>query len=308
MCKTELRLQQWRKPSNSIGLVTFRNGQSAFVRSLAFKAFEIEELADVFFFRPCGWVIARGARAVRATPTHLTIARSVIGIAGGALLYYESPGLLPFVLLILSEVVDSADGQLARMTGQFTELGRVLDGVGDYVAHGAVYIAIAAGIIHRGGNSSILVWMLLAGIANAIQSQMYDYHRTAYVTVVKDGHAPGHDPAKVPSWIRWLYGGYLTMQRGLIGEHANVEAALAARSVSGQVREEDKMRYRECFYRLVRGWNLLGSNTGLYAIGVLIWLHRLDLFFIFILVPMNFALIALWFRQRRADRKFLAGL
>jgi hypothetical protein len=188
--------------------VTFPDGQSAFVRGLAFKAIEIEELADIFFFRPCGWLIARGARTLGTTPTHLSMARAVTGIAGAALLYGPNPGLLSFALLILSETIDSADGQLARMTGNFTELGRVFDGVGDYVAHAAIYIAIAAGMIHRGGSSLILVWMLLAGTSNAIQSQMYDYHRTAYVTVVKDGRAPGHDSARVPSWIRWLYSGY----------------------------------------------------------------------------------------------------
>ena len=297
-----------KKPRNSIRLVTFRDGQSAFVRSLAFKAFEIEELADVFFFRPCGWVIARGARALGMTPTHLSIAGGMIGTAGGALLYDKNPGALSFLLLLLSEIIDSADGQLARMTGRMTELGRVIDGVGDYVRHGAVYVAIAAGIIHRGGSGSILVLMLLAGISNALQSQMYDYHRTAYVTVVREGRAPRNDAAKVPSWIRWLYAGYLAMQRWLIGEHARVEAVLAARSVTGRVREEDQVRYRECFYRPVRGWNILGSNTGLYALGILIWLHRVDLFLLFILLPMNLALAVLWFRQRAADRKFLAGL
>ncbi|HEX4629704.1 MAG TPA: CDP-alcohol phosphatidyltransferase family protein [Chthoniobacterales bacterium] len=288
--------------------MSFRDGQSAFARRLAFKAIEIEERTDIFFFRPCGWVIARGARVLGLTPTHLSILRAITGIAGGALLYYDSPGLLAFALLILSEAIDSSDGQLARMTGQITELGRVFDGLGDYVAHGAIYIAIAAGVIHRGGSRSVLVWMLLAGLSNAIQSQMYDYHRTAYVTVVSEGRAPGDEAARVPSWIRWLYSGYTTMQRWLIGPHERVESALAERSDAGRVREEDRARYRECFYRLVHGWNILGSNTGLYALGILIWLHRVDLFLIFMLVPMNLALIALRFWQRSADRKFLAGL
>ena len=288
--------------------MSVRDGQSAFAQRLAFKAIEIEELTDIFFFRPCGWIIAQGARAIGLTPTHLSILRAITGVAGGALLYNESPGLLAFGLLIFSEAIDSSDGQLARMTGNITELGRVWDGVGDYLAHGAIYIAIAAGIIHRGGSSSVLIWMLLAGLSNAIQSQMYDYHRTAYVTVVAQGRAPGNDPAKVPSWIRWLYSGYTMMQRWLIGPHERVEAALAARSDGGRVREDDRARYRECFYRPVHGWNILGSNTGLYALGVLIWLQRVDLFLIFILLPMNLALIALWFWQRSADRKFLAGL
>src|SRR5438046_9237184 len=99
-------------------LVNFRDGQSAFARRLAFKAIEIEELTDIFFFRPCGWIIARGARTLGLAPTHLSILRAVTGIAGGALLYDERRGLLAFLLLILSEAVAASDGALARMPGQ----------------------------------------------------------------------------------------------------------------------------------------------------------------------------------------------
>jgi hypothetical protein len=288
--------------------VTPRDGQSVLAQGLAFKAFEIEELADVYFFRPVGSIIARGAGVFGMTPTHLTVLGTLVGITGGTLLYDERLGVFAFALLILYGIIDSADGQLARMTGQVTELGRVLDGVGGYVTHGAIYLAIAAGAIHRGGSSSILIWMLLAGMANALQAQMYDYHRTAYMAVVAEGHAPDNDPAKVPWWLRGLLRGYLMTQRWLIGLHAQVEAALAARSVEGNVREDDRARYRECFYGPVRGWNLLGDNTRFYTIGVLVCLHRIDLFFAFILVPMNLALITVWFWQRSADRRFLASL
>jgi len=288
--------------------VTPRDGQSVFAQGLAFKAYEIEELADVYFFRPLGAIIARGGRALGLTPIQLTIAGTVVGVAGGLLLYDERLGLIAFALLIVYGIADSADGQLARMTGQVSELGRVLDGVGGYVAHVAIYLPIATGVIHRGGSNSIFLWMFLAGLANAMQAQMYDYHRTAYATVVAEGRAPDNDPAKVPSWVRWLFRGYLMMQRCLIGCHAEVETAIASRSVGGRVREEDRAKYRQCFYRPVRGWNLLGDNTRFYAIGVLACLHRIDLFFAFILLPMNLALLALWFWQRNADRRFLSGV
>jgi hypothetical protein len=288
--------------------VTPRDGQPVLAQGLAFKAYEIEELADVYFFRPVGSIIARGARAFRLTPIHLTILGTLAGAVGGTLLYSERAGWPAFALLILYGILDSADGQLARMTGRVTELGRVLDGVSGYVTHFAIYLALAAGMMHRGGSSSILVWMLLAGLSTAMQAQLYDYYRTAYGMVVVEGHVPNHNPAGLSPRVRWLFRGYLMTQRLLIGLHSSVEAALAARSVAGRVREEDRGRYRQCFYGPVRGWNLLGDNTRFYAIGVLIWLHRLDLFFAFVLLPMNFALIALWLWQRSANRKFLAGL
>jgi hypothetical protein len=92
----------------------------------------------------------------------------------------------------------------------------------------------------------------------------------------------------------------------LNGLHVEVESVMAARSIGGTVREDDRARYRDCFHGPVRAWNLLGDNARFYAIGLLAWLHRLDLFFAFILVPMNLALVALWLWQRHADRRFLA--
>ena len=306
--RRSLKLAAAAKLSTSIGLVTPRDGQPVLAQGLAFKAYEIEELADVYFFRPFGSIIARGAHALRLTPMHLTILGTLAGALGGTLLYSERAAWPAFALLILYGILDSADGQLARMTGQVTELGRVLDGVSGYVTHVAIYFALAAGMIHRSGSGSLLVWMLLAGLSTAMQAQLYDYYRTAYGTVVGESRVPIHNPAGLSPRVGSLFRWYLMTQRWLIGLHASVEAALGTRSVAGRVREDDRARYRQCFYAPVRGWNLLGDNTRFYAIGVLIWLHQLDLFFAFVLLPMNVVLIALWFWQRSADRKFLARL
>ena len=296
------------KLSTSNGLVTPRDGQSVLAQRLAFKAFEIEEPADIYFFRPLGFIVARCAAALGITPIQLTILSMLVGITGGVLLYDEHLGLLGFALLIIYSIFDSADGQLARLTARVTELGRVLDGVGGYVTHAAIYISISAGLLQRGESGAIIIWAALAAIANTVQAQMYDYHRHHYAMIVVKRFVPRDDPAKIASpWIRWLYRGYLAIQQMLNRLHVEVESVIAARSTVGAVREDDRARYRECFCWLMRGWNLLGDNVRFCAIGVLVCLHRIDLFFAFILVPMNLALITLWFWQRSADRKFLAS-
>ena len=269
---------------------------------------EIAELADVYFFHPLGSIFARLAAALRMTPTQVTVVGALIGVAGGAMLYDERLGLWAFAVLILHGIIDSADGQLARITGQVSELGKVLDGGAGYVTHAAIFLAIAAGMLHRGGSSIILLWMGLAGIATVAHAQMYEYHRTVYTSVVGGGGVPRQEPAKVAPWLRALYRGYLFMQRSLIGLHAEVVAALSRRAIAGVVRDEDRKRYRDHFYRPVRGWNLLGDNTRFYAIGVLACFHRIDLFFAFVLLPMNLAFLALWLWQRRADQRFLVSL
>ena len=276
---------------------------------LALKSAEIEELTDLYFFRPAGLVVARGGRALGLTPIGLTLIAAIIGIAGGALLYDERLGLLAFALLILHGIIDSADGQLARMAGRVTGLGRVLDAAGGYVTHVAIFLAMGVNLLRRGWSPSIFFWMALAGIATSVHAQMYVYHRDAYISLVTKRLAPGApETTNVPSLIGALSRAYFATQRWFIGLHGKVEAALEARPVAGRVREEDCRCYREIFQPLVRGWNFLGDNTRFFAVGVLVCLHRIDLFFAFVLVPMNLVFVLLWLWQRSADRRFLASL
>jgi phosphatidylglycerophosphate synthase len=285
---------------------------------LAFKAYEIEELADVYFFRPLGMLFARAARSLGLTPTTVTIIGAGVGILGGALLYDERLGLLAFAVIILHSILDSSDGQLARMTGQVTEFGRMLDGLGGYLTHSAIFLAIAAGAIARGAvlapwTSSIAApglvvgVMFAAGAATMVHAQMYDYHRTSYTKAVIKGIAATSTPPAASS-RPGIIGVYESMQRALSGLHARVESTIAARAMNGMVRDADRERYRSCFYWRVRGWNAMGDNTRFYAIGAVACAYHPEWFFAFVLLPMNAMFVLLWLWQARADRRFLAGL
>jgi len=73
------------------------------------------------------------------------------------------------------------------------------------VTHAAIYIAITAGLLGRGGSVAIIVWAALAVIANMAQAQMYEYHRHHYATIVVKRFVPRDDPAKIGSpSIKWL--------------------------------------------------------------------------------------------------------
>jgi hypothetical protein len=289
--------------------VTLSNLPSVLQQALAFKAYEIEELADVYFFRPLGAVIAHSAKVLGLTPTHLTLLAGIAGVIGGVLLYDERLGWLAFALLILHGILDSSDGQLARLTGRSTELGRVLDGLAGYATYAAIYIALAASVISRGGSPLVVVWVVLAAAFTMVHAQVYDYHRTSYASIAIKGLVPPErQPQPGPAWSRSIMHVYYALQRHSIGRHEEVEAALAARSRQETVSDADRARYSAIFYWPVRGWNLLGDNTRFYAIGVLVWTHHLGWFFAFEILLMNIAFAALWLWQRRADTRFLSCL
>ena len=273
----------------------------------SFKAYEIEELADVYFFRPLGMILARTARLLRLTPTAVTLVGAAVGMTGGALLSSDRLALGGFALLIVHGMLDSADGQLARMTGQASEFGRLLDGIGGYLTHAAIYAAILVGAAPR--DASFIAWAALAALANIVHAQLYDYHRNEYIRFAIAGTArPESSPGPRDGVSMNVARLYVAAERRLAGRHPDVARTIVARAVDGVVRSEDRGRYRACFYWPVRGWNVMGDNTRFYAIGVLAWLHHPEWFIVFVLGPMNAALVALWLWQARADRRFLAGL
>lgn len=289
---------------------------------LAFKAYEIEELVDVYFYRRLGIAVALAARTLHLTPNGVSILAAIIGTAGGALLYDENLAVWGWLLLVGHGVFDSADGQLARLTNRTSELGRILDGVAGYVTHVAIFVALALQAVDRGSGPMIWLSTVLAGISVAVHAQLYEYHRVAYIRFAIQGvvPAPGGtaaraagDPAREASssWIAAaLYGaaqGYESMQSRLSGIHPRVEGLIAGRAVNGMVQAGDRDRYQALFYANVRGWNTLGDNVRRYAIGMLAVTRHLDWFVPFVLGPMNLLAAGLFVWQWRKDRRFLAG-
>ena len=94
------------------------------------KSLDTEEFLDIHFYRPVGYQWARFFQRLGVTPNTITILSIFLGIGAGICFYFQDFGitLLGIFLLIWANTYDSADGQLARLTGQKSELGRSLDG------------------------------------------------------------------------------------------------------------------------------------------------------------------------------------
>jgi phosphatidylglycerophosphate synthase len=277
---------------------------------LAFKAYEIEEHVAVYLHRPLGMVAARAARAIGASPNILTLLAIVVGVTGGLLFAWPRLAVTGFLLLVLHGVLDSSDGQLARMTGQMSEFGRLLDGIAGFATHVAIYVGLLWGLNAAGSPAASVVLVLAAAAVNIVHAQLYDYYRTAYEKIgLKRRLSPGalavlslRDDAQ-PTVLAL----YERMARVFAGRHSVVEAAIARRAVDGAVTAADSTRYRALFYGPVRGWNLLGDNTRFYGLGVLALIGHLEWFPFLVLIGQNlaWAVVAVW--QRRRDAAFLAS-
>ena len=146
---------------------------------------DVEEPIDLWFYRPVGFRVALLGRRFGWTPNQITIASIFLGVGCGILCYPQDLwlNLLAIVLLILADIGDSADGQLARLTHQYSQLGRILDGAAGDFWFAAIYIAIALRLTPEWG---IWCWVMaiVTGVCHAQQAAMADYYRQFHLFCV----------------------------------------------------------------------------------------------------------------------------
>ena len=169
-----------------------------------YKAAEIEETLDIYFYRPLGYLIARAFHALRLTPNVATSLSITIGLVSGHLFYYRdfSLNVLGVALFIFADILDSTDGQLARMMNIRSLYGRILDGIGGNLIFLNVYFHLMFRILAAGG--SPLVWILgvSAGLCHSVQSGLADYYRNAYIRHVVN---PAKGELDGLEWVRAQY-------------------------------------------------------------------------------------------------------
>lgn len=158
---------------------------SAFQNSL--KSSDTEEQIDIWFYRPIGYQIALFCAKVGITPNPVTIVSIFFGVAAGILFYYQELWIngIGMLLLIFANSLDSADGQLARMTNNKSRLGRILDGAAGDFWFIAIHVAICLRSQNEGWSAFIWVPGVLAGASHVVQSAMADYYRNVHLFFIK---------------------------------------------------------------------------------------------------------------------------
>ena len=153
---------------------------------LSLKHSDVEEPIDLWFYRPVGFRLALLGRRLHWTPNQITVASIFLGVGCGILCYPSAwwLNLLGILLLILADVCDSADGQLARLTHQYSPIGRILDGAAGDFWFASIYICIALRLTPEWG---IWAWLLaiVTGVAHSQQAAMADYYRQFHLLCVK---------------------------------------------------------------------------------------------------------------------------
>jgi hypothetical protein len=147
------------------------------------KSIETENIIDRIFYRPIGFRIARSLRNTTITPNMVTVISIFIGASVGFLFYpanlaYNICGIL---LFIFANILDCVDGQLARLTGIKSAIGRILDGVAGDIWFTCIYVNLALRLSHQYNTYWFFVPALLAGLSHLVQANLTDYYKTLHL-------------------------------------------------------------------------------------------------------------------------------
>jgi len=155
-----------------------RPGSRAWFRqSLKSDSYHCDEVVNIWLLRPLASVIVWAVYPTSITPNMVTVAAVVIGVAAGACYAVGNAGatVLAGALILLKDIVDDADGQLARAKQLYSRRGRFLDSIGDFVVDVVVFSAIGWSVYHArpGAGAPFLALLGLAGITLRVSYHVF---------------------------------------------------------------------------------------------------------------------------------------
>jgi len=116
------------------------------------KSIETEDWLDLHVIRPACYHLARFFAWIDWHPNTVTVWSMVFGVvstyffAQGSFYYQGTQGLvmnlIAILLLMIADILDCTDGQLARLTGKKSRVGRILDGMAGFVWFIPIYLGI----------------------------------------------------------------------------------------------------------------------------------------------------------------------
>ena len=150
------------------------------------KSVETENYIDRLIFRPVGFLIAKRLSKTNITPNTITIISIFIGVATGPLFYYNTLHLtlLGILCLFIANILDCVDGQLARLTGKKSKIGRILDGIAGNLWFASIYIFLALRLNNEYGTWLFFLPAILSAVSHLIQANITDYYKTLHLYFV----------------------------------------------------------------------------------------------------------------------------
>ncbi|MBR5101541.1 MAG: CDP-alcohol phosphatidyltransferase family protein, partial [Muribaculaceae bacterium] len=242
---------------------------------------------------------------------------------------------LGMFLIIWANTYDSADGQLARLTGKYSQIGRILDGLSGDLWFFAIYFTlvfrefnfgdlVAGNYFCYGQGHNWLLWTLAwgAGICHAKQASSADYYRQFHLYFLKGKEGSELESTealteqfKQLSWSKnfmkkltlAFYRNYTKSQEALTPAMQRLRKLLKERygeELPQQLRDD----FRAASLPLMKYTNMLSFNTRIITMFIAVAVRTPWLYFVFELVVLNAMMVYMIVRHERICKSFISSI
>lgn len=272
---------------------------------------EAEELLDLVVFRPLAFILVKGVLPFPITPNQITIVAILFGVAAGILYGFGTPWAFftAACFYALSNILDCADGMIARLKRNGTEVGRIIDGVADYITSIAIYVGLGIGLTKMGVELPFGTWtvVLVGGVSHAIHAFLFDYYRNEFMASLRgETSATAQELADSREILRNLREARTGFFRRLLIHLYIRYSALQVRGGQSPRHRMDAEEYARRNRVFLRLWSYIGSTTHIAILVVMTLIDRIDLFFLYNVALANIWMILLWITQTGRDRRLAA--
>lgn len=142
-----------------------------------------DEPLNTYLVRPLAGVIVRLLYRSPVSADHLTLLSTGAGLLAAAAFLCQGFlwAVLGGVFVELKDVLDSADGQLARARGTESRAGRFLDSIGDFVANILLVAAVSVRLYEEGASTSVFAIGAASFLCMTLRVSFHVYYHTAYL-------------------------------------------------------------------------------------------------------------------------------
>jgi phosphatidylglycerophosphate synthase len=286
-----------------------------------FKAREVEGILDLHFYRPIGFRLAGLFAQLKMTPAAVSLLAGIFGVVAGHLYFYRdlSINVAGMVLHVCSNILDNADGQLARLTHRESRDGRIIDSIADHLVFVSIYLHLTLRYLFEGWSPAICLLALAAGISHALQGAAADYYRSTYLYFVRPGARTGFDSSSrlrldyrkltwhQAPWQKLLLALYLnfTRQQEMLAPRLKTLRDVAGRLFHSEIPAWLRTSYQNSACPMLKWWSLLMTNIRMLVLFALLFISQPVYYFWFELIPLNLLFLYLVFRQENMANSLL---
>lgn len=274
-----------------------------------------DETLTLYILRPIAFIFVKLLYPTNVTPNQVSLMSIIVGICAG--FFFSRGDLTSFIiagsLYFFCLVLDCVDGMIARLKKNGTAVGRIIDGVADYIVGIAVYIGLGIGFSK--GIVSIDFWphatwllLSLAAVSHIFHAMIVDYYRVEFMS---------HGLGKVTSvWeekkiftqemerIKDMKGKWL--DKFLIAVYLGYSHLQIFRMKKTE--KYDRDAYFQSNKLMILLWFWIGPTAHVFVLIIAAILFRPIIFFIYTIGVANLYMLILWIIQVKIKQRLRAQI